>query len=745
MNIKNNKITMNKQTNFQPGIILVILFLLITFFSYSCRDSNKPQVARAHPHLMLSSWGIREIRKNKDNPLIKRAIDKIQNQIDKAMRLGVRAPFPEGRGAGYSHDQNKKNGYYIYDAGLLYQITGEKKYAEFGKKLLLKFAAMYPTLGLHPYHSKKSPGKLFWQALNESVWLVYSIQGYDFLYDYLSSAEKKKIENNLFMPMAEFLSVGNPYNFDRIHNHATWAVTAVGLTGYVIGKKNLVEESLHGLKKNGKGGFYAQINQLFSPDGLYVEGPYYQRYATLPFLTFAYVIQNYDPSRKILAYRDSVLLKSVGDLLQMTSPTGAFFPFNDDLKDKTWLSPEILLGVDMAYAYGGKNPELLDVAQKQKMVTLTDAGVITALAWAKSLAKPYQRCSIFLSDGPKGHKGGIGILRYGKGLNQTSLVMKASSHGMGHGHFDELDMLVYDNGGELIRDYGSVRFLNIEAKDGGRYLPQNKTWAKQTIASNSPVVNETSQYDGKVKLASLPTSHPEFLAYSSADSNFQYMSAMDTTAYPGVELTRTMILSKLPDLGHPIIIDVINIKSAKNNQYDIPFYYKGQLIGENFPLNAFTKCLKPLGKKFGYQYLWLNGIGKPSGKNAQITWFNKNRFYTLTTLANNHSSVLFTTLGANDPQFNLRNEHGIILRENNSGNFVFVNIVEPHGEFNATDEFTTGSFSELKNLSSMNQNDKVVLLKLSFKNGSTWEYHIPVNPLKTKNIKFSYKQINVNK
>ena len=715
-----------------------VVVLLIMLFDCQITIAQR---RTAHNHLLLSSWGIKEIKQNRNNLLIKRALDKIQNEVDEAMRLGIRVPEPEGKGAGYSHDQNKKNGYYIYDAGLLYQVTGEKKYAEFAEKLLLKFAAMYPTLGLHPNHSKKSPGKLFWQALNSTVWLVYAIQGYDFLYNYFTPAVRNKIETHLFLPMATFLSVDSPYNFDRIHNHGTWAVTAVGMTGYVLGKKNMVEESLFGLKKNGKGGFYAQIDHLFSPDGYYVEGPYYQRYATLPFLTFADAIHNYDPARKIFAYRDSVLIKSVGTLLQMTSPTGAFFPFNDDMKDKTWLSPEILLGVDVAYAYGGKNPELLDVAQKQKMVTLTDAGVITALDWAKGRAKPFYRHSVFLSDGPKGHKGGIGILRYGQGKPQTTLVMKATSHGMGHGHFDELDMLVYDNGGELIRDYGSVRFLNIEAKDGGRYLPQNTTWAKQTIASNSPVVNETSQYSGKLKLASSPTSHPEFLAYSSSDSNFQYMSALDTTAYPGVKLTRTMILSKLPDLKHPIIIDVINIKSAKNNQYDIPFYYKGQLIGENFPINAFTTCLKPLGKNYGYQYLWLNGIGKSKGNIAQITWLNKNRFYTLTSLTNRHSRILFTTIGASDPHFNLRNEHGLIFRQSNTGNHVFVNIIDSHGVFNATDEFTTGSQSQISGVSLIKKNKSEINLKLSFKNGSVWEYNVPTNPMNGNKTKFRYQQI----
>jgi hypothetical protein len=735
-----------KKNKIPYKILLGIFLLPLLFAMTSCNGIGQKVNLNysTHPQLLLSKWGIDKIKNNKNNPLIKKSLDKIRLKVEQSLKLGVKVPVPAGFGAGYSHEQNKKNGYLLYWSGLLYQITGEKKYAEYAKKMFLKYAEMYPTLGLHPHHSKTSPGKLFWQSLNSSVWLVYAIQGYDFLYDYLKPSDRQKIEGGILLPMARFLSVESPHNFDRIHNHATWAVAGVGMTGYVLDKKDLVKESLYGLHKDGKGGFYAQINQLFSPDGYYREGPYYQRYAMLPFLLFADVVKQHDPEKNMLAYRDSVLIKAVNALLQMTSPRGAFFPFNDDIKDKTFLSPEIILAVDMAYAYGGKNPELLDVAEKQNRVTLTDAGVMTALNWQKGIKKPFHRHSIFLSDGSQGHKGGIGILRYGRAENQTTLVMKATSHGMGHGHFDELDMLAYDNGDELIRDYGSVRFLNVEAKSGGRYLPQNNTWAKQTIASNSFVVDETSQYNGNLKRASLPTSHPVFLAYSASDSNFQYMSVLDTTAYPGVKITRTMVLSKLPVLQYPIIIDVVHVKSDSKHQYDIPFYYKGHLIATNFPKNVSTECLKPLGKDYGYQYLWLNGTGMPDGKNAQITWLNNNRFYTLTTLTDKNSKVLFTTIGANDPKFNLRNEHGVILRENSSRNFLFVNIIEPHGEYNATDEFTTGSFSQIKDISVETTHSKLYKIAMSFKNGKSWAYTLPDSILKNQSIKPAHNQLILN-
>src|SRR5690606_15752645 len=104
--------------------------------------------------------------------------------------------------------------------------------------------------------------------------------------------------------------------------------------------------------------------------------------------------------------------------------------------------------------------------------------------------------SLLLRDGPEGKRGAVAILRSG----EQTLVAKNSAQGMGHGHFDKLGWLLYDNGQPLVTDYGAARFLNIEAKNGGRYLPENESWAKQSVAHNTLVVNETSHFGGDWQL-----------------------------------------------------------------------------------------------------------------------------------------------------------------------------------------------------------------------------------------------------
>lgn len=57
--------------------------------------------------------------------------------------------------------------------------------------------------------------------------------------------------------------------------------------------------------------------------------------------------------------------------------------------------------------------------------------------------------------------------------------------------------------------------------------------------------------------------------------------------------------------------------------------------------------------------------------------------------------MLFTQLGANDPNNNLRNERAFILRSNGSREQHFVSVLEPHGEYNPSQEFTLDANSKL--------------------------------------------------
>ena len=100
-------------------------------------------------------------------------------------------------------------------------------------------------------------------------------------------------------------------------------------------------------------------------------------------------------------------------------------------------------------------------------------------------------------DGVKGDEGGVSVLRNGKGKDLTTLIYKYTSHGLSHGHFDKLNINLYDKGNEVLTDYGAVRFISVEQKFGGRYLPENKTYAAQTIAHNTLVLDEESHFNGK--------------------------------------------------------------------------------------------------------------------------------------------------------------------------------------------------------------------------------------------------------
>jgi len=85
----------------------------------------------------------------------------------------------------------------MYNAGVIYQLSQDDKYAHYVRDMLLEYAKLYPTLDVHPKRKVKSqnPGKLFWQSLNEAMWLVYTIQAYDLVHDALSAANIKTIEN----------------------------------------------------------------------------------------------------------------------------------------------------------------------------------------------------------------------------------------------------------------------------------------------------------------------------------------------------------------------------------------------------------------------------------------------------------------------------------------------------------------------------------------------------------------------
>jgi hypothetical protein len=632
-----------------------------------------------------------------------------QAEVEKFLAEPMAVPIPADAGGGYTHEQHKLNAQHMYLASTLYLLTKDERYAAYTRDMLKLYGAMYPSLPRHPKRTSSNEGKLFWQGLNEAVWLVHTIQAYDMIAGSLGQADKSVIENGVLRPMAMFLSKESPHTFNKVHNHGTWANAAVGMTGYVLGEPDWVEWSLYDLDKSGKGGFLRQLDTLFSPDGYYTEGPYYQRYALMPFVIFAKAIALNDPQRHIFEYRDGILLKAITTTIEL-SYNGLFFPLNDAIKSKGIDTSELVYGVALAYRLTA-NPEFLDIAQQQHNILLTADGLKVSQGLDQQLMKAYEFPSKAYLDGGKGDEGALVVMREAT-VDKPAIVFKATSQGMGHGHFDKLTWQFYDKGAEIVTDYGAARFLNVVTKEGGRYLPENTSYAKQTLAHNTLVVDETSHFNGNVKVAS--QYHPTILL-DIHQPNMKVSAAEISTAYEDTKIVRVLAMVSTQD-GRSFVIDKVTGTSPNKHTFDLPLHYNGQITFTSMPMETSTTTLSALGTKNGYQHLWLRAVGTLDAKVNQVTWLNENgKFYTLS-LAAKGGELLFTQLGAGDPNFNLRSEKALIRRTQGK-QASYLSVLEPHGEYDPGREFTAGSLPTINNIDE-GVSDGFNWVRLSFKDGT---------------------------
>ncbi|MEO0464440.1 MAG: alginate lyase family protein [Pseudomonadota bacterium] len=657
-------------------------------------------------------------------PLYAAELERARAFVDEMMANGLVVPVPKDPGGGYTHEQHKRNYRAIYHAGQLFRITGEAKYRDYARDMLLQYAALYPTLGDHPERHDQYSGRIFWQVLNDAMWLVHAVQGYRDIRASLSEVERQSIDNDVFRRAAHFLSVESANTFDRIHNHATWATAGVGMTGYLLDDQDMVERALLGSDKSGTAGFFRQSELLFSPEGYYNEGPYYQRFALLPFLVFADAIERNEPERAIFEHRDGILLKALRTTVQL-SYGGYFFPFNDAIRDKSLKTAELYDGIAIAYAKTG-DPSLLSIADFQRRTVLSENGLKVASDLAAGKAESFAFRSILLGDGPGGDEGALAILRSGPQAGHTALIAKNTSQGLGHGHFDKLGWQLYDRGNEIIRDYGAARFLNIEAKEGGRYLPENTTWAKSTIAHNTLVVDQRSHFDGKVKVAN---AHWPTQLYFADNPDLQITSAEIATAYEGVTMRRTLLMPKIAGLEAPLVVDLIDARSDEPHLYDLPLHFNGHIIEFDFTVENHVAERPVLGSANGYQHIWVDAQGTLEDGKGALTWILDGRFYTYRFAANGKTDVVLGESGANDPNFNLRREPLIVLRaQRDNGRASFASLLEAHGSYDGAAEQTIASRSRVADLS----HDRIAaydILRITLKTGERFAIAVSHNPV----------------
>ncbi len=164
----------------------------------------------------------------------------------------------------------------VRDLGIAYQVTGDRRYADKAKEILLAYAERYLHYPLHDIRGEAriGGGRVGPQTLDEAVWLIPMAQGADLIWDTLSEAERQTLAQNLFLPAAKEVIL--PHRIG-VHNIQCWKNSAVGLVGFLLGDEQLIHEAID----NPERGYWTQMRKGVSPDGVWWEGAWGYHFYTL--------------------------------------------------------------------------------------------------------------------------------------------------------------------------------------------------------------------------------------------------------------------------------------------------------------------------------------------------------------------------------------------------------------------------------------------------------------------------------
>jgi hypothetical protein len=214
--------------------------------------------------------------------------------------------------------------------------------------------------------------------------------------------------------------------------------------------------------------------------------------------------------------------------------------------------------------------------------------------------------------------------------------------------------------------------------------------------------------------------------FRAVDAGVQSMSATVSDVASGVQMQRTLLMIDDRRFAKPLVVDILRVVADKEHQYDLPFYYFGQIVNTNVKYTAHGAKRTALGVANGYQHLWVEADGPANGP-AQVTLLNGRRYYSLTTAADSSTHVYFTRLGANDPSFNLRSEPGLLFRRR-AQETVFATTLEPHGEFDPIKEFSIGLHPTIIGVRVLASDDEGTVVELTGRDGSRWHVMVTNRP-----------------
>ena len=372
----------------------------------------------------------------------------------------------------------------IANLGLLYALTGEAKYAEFAKQILLAYADAHPNYGIgsRAGFSMDDPGRVFDQPLSDAIWLIPVTRGYDLIHDLpsITPGERKHIEDDFLKVSAVDITNNRAYlmaptNWSAINTCAMLAV------GYATDDDNLISIASYGkqgTKEKPTGGLFKMHfgPESISADGLWSEGAMGYQFMALQALIYdAEMLWHHGVD--MYRYREAALKRLFDSPLQYAYPNLMTAAIHDSGYGS------ILGGDSYLYEYAFRryrDPAYLVILnQTGRHLSATYQQFPVSILYDRDLSAKAEAVECksvnFFSVG-------YGILRQTTAAGTNSLLLEYGPP-VGHGHPDKLCIDLYAFNERLIPDPGSTWYEQ----------PIYWNWYRTSLAHNELVVDELDQ------------------------------------------------------------------------------------------------------------------------------------------------------------------------------------------------------------------------------------------------------------
>ncbi len=416
----------------------------------------------------------------------------------------------------------------VVDDGLVYQVTGDPRYARKAREILLAYAARYLDYPLHDNQGKKGRGgRVASQSLTEASWLIAIAQGADLVWTTLTDEDRAEIEHRLLRPALDQVILPRRLG---IHNIQCRHNSAIGLVGFLLGDPKLVEIAINDPLR----GFRAQLEKGVLGDGMWLEGASGYHFFTIQGLwPLAEAARNCG----IDLYTDQFGRMFEGPLA-LAMPDLVLPNFNDSGLIPLERQADLY---ELGYARL-HSPACL------KLLRGSDrAGRLALLYGAKTLAEADAKAAASRSRNLEAS--GYAILQAGEGSNATWLCLKYGPHGGGHGHPDKNSFILYSRGEIMGVDPGTHAYGS----------PLHRDWDKTTLAHNTLVADERSQTPATGKC----------LAFGS-EQQVQYAVIEAGPIYSNLTFTRTVAM-----LDHDLVVFIDQVKSSTPRVLDLAYHQVG--------------------------------------------------------------------------------------------------------------------------------------------------------------------------